>query len=164
MSMRKSLLSKDDKSKLDKAVYHELFAANMYKYMATCMQSAGLFGAEKYFKAESNDELSHWEKLTNFANDLGAELDMPKIDPIDFEGEETLLSLMEKAYEVESDLGDFYKDFCSGTKDMYVHEFILDMVKIQRKSLGEIGDWIIRLKFAGEDKGALLLIDQELGK
>lgn len=164
MSIKTSLLSKEDKSKLDKAVYHELYASNMYKYMGTCMQNAGLFGAEKYFKAESADELEHWEKLTNFANDLGSELEMPKIDAIDFEEGQTILSLFEKAFEVESELGDFYCDFYDSTKDVYVKEFLLGMVKIQRKALGEVGDWIARLKFVGDDKSALLLIDQELGK
>ena len=54
--MKKSLLSASDKKKLNQAVEHELFASNFYKYAASCSQRQGLFGAQKFFEAESADE------------------------------------------------------------------------------------------------------------
>ena len=55
----KSLLSSSDKELLNEAAEHELYASNYYKYVAACMQRAGLFGAQKFFEKESADEIEH---------------------------------------------------------------------------------------------------------
>ena len=41
--------------------------------------------------------------------------------------------------------------------------FLLQFLEIQRKSIGEYGDWLSRLELAGDDKCAILIIDKELG-
>ena len=39
----------------------------------------------------------------------------------------------------------------------------MQFLEIQRKAVGAYGDLLARLELAGDDKCALLLIDQELG-
>jgi ferritin len=161
--MKPSLLSASDKKKLNQAVEHELFASNFYKYAASCCQKYGLFGAQKFFEAESADELTHYYKLRDFFNDRGDEADMPQIDGVDFKEGIDLMGILDAAYELEKDLGEFYNDFYFATKDATVQTRIQKFVKIQTKAIGEYGDLIARLSMVTECPGGLLIFDQELG-
>lgn len=161
MSVKKSLLSKADRSKLNEAVGRELYAVNLYKYFATCTQKQGLFGAQAYFLRESDEEQKHWKMIADFMNDMGDEAEMPAIPAINVKAD-SLMDLFNKAYEVESELGDFYTDFCESTKDRYIKQFLLSLIEIQRKSVGEYGDLIARLSLIGDEKSGILTFDNEL--
>jgi ferritin len=161
--MKPSLLSASDKKKLNQAVEHELFASNFYKYAASCSQRQGLFGAQKFFEAESADELTHYYKLRNFFNDRGDEADMPQIDAVEFKEGIDLMGILDAAYELEKDLGEFYNDFYFATKDATVQVQIHDFVEFQTKAIGEYGDLLARLSLVSECPGGLLIFDQELG-
>jgi len=161
--MKTSLLSASDKKKLNQAVEHELYASNFYKYAASCCQKYGLFGAQKFFEKESADELEHYYKLRDFFNDRGDEADMPQIDAVDFKEGIDLMGILDAAYELEKDLGDFYNEFYFATKDATVHARIQKFVKIQTKAIGEYGDLLARLSLVSECPGGLLIFDQELG-
>lgn len=160
--MKKSLLNDSDRKMLNQAVEHELYASNFYKYSASCTQKQGYFGAQKFFEKESADELTHYYLIRDFMNDLGDEADMPAINSVELEGE-TLSGIFLDAYELEVDLGDFYKKFYTKTEDPYVKTFLHKMVNIQRKAVGEYGDLIARLKLCKDNTSAILLFDQELG-
>ena len=161
--MKTSLLSASDKKKLNQAVEHELYASNFYKYAASCCQKYGLFGAQKFFEKESADELEHYYKLRDFFNDRGDEADMPQVDAVDFKEGIDLMGILDAAYELEKDLGDFYNEFYFATKDATVHARIQKFVKIQTKAIGEYGDLLARLSLVSECPGGLLIFDQELG-
>ena len=161
--MKTSLLSASDKKKLNQAVEHELYASNFYKYAASCCQKYGLFGAQKFFEKESADELTHYYKLRDFFNDRGDEAEMPQIDAVDFKEGIDLMGILDAAYELEKDLGDFYNEFYFATKDATVHARIQKFVKIQTKAIGEYGDLLARLSLVSECPGGLLIFDQELG-
>lgn len=161
--MKESLLKASDKKLLNEAVGHELYASNFYKYAASCCQKLGLFGAQKFFEAESADELKHYYKLRDFFNDRGDEADMPQVDEVDFKEGIDLMGIMEAAYDLEKELGDFYNEFYFGTKDATVQVRIHKFVKIQTKAVGEYGDLIARLSLVSECPGGLLIFDNELG-
>jgi ferritin len=67
------------------------------------------------------------------------------------------------AYELEMDLGDFYKKAYNKTEDPFVKTFFHKLVKIQRKAIGEYGDLLARLALCKDNPSAILLFDQELG-
>lgn len=158
-----SLLSSPDLKSLQQAVEHELYASNFYKYAASCCQKQGLFGAQKFFEAESADEISHYYKLRDFLNDKGEEADMPQIDEVDFKEGIDLMGILEAAFDLEKDLGEFYGKFYFDTKDAAVQVQLHKFVKIQTKAVGEYMDLIARLSLIGDCPSGLLLIDQELG-
>jgi ferritin len=161
--MKESLLKASDKKLLNEAVEHELYASNFYKYAASCCQKQGLFGAQKFFEAESADELKHYYKLRDFFNDRGDEADMPQVDEVDFKEGIDLMGILDAAYDLEKDLGEFYNDFYFSTKDATVQVKIHKFVKIQTKAIGEYGDLLARLSLVSECPGGLLIFDQELG-
>lgn len=161
--MKTSLLKASDKKLLNEAVGHELYASNFYKYAASCCQKYGLFGAQKFFEKESEDELKHYYKLRDFFNDRGDEADMPQIDEVEFKEGIDLMGILDAAYELEKDLSDFYNEFYFSTKDATVQVKLHKFVDIQTKAVGEYGDLIARLSLVAECPGGLLIFDQELG-
>ena len=80
--MLKSLLSKDMREGLQDAVQVELQQSNLWKSLANQMQRLGYFGSQKYFLAESAEELTHYQMHVEFMNDMGDCADLPKIDAI----------------------------------------------------------------------------------
>jgi bacterioferritin (cytochrome b1) len=156
--MKTSLLPIADCKLLNEAVQRELYASNFYKYAASCCQKQGLFGAQKFFEAEAADETTHYFKIRDFMNDMGDEAEMPEIMEVEFK-KEKLADIFDAAYELEKGLGDFYNKFYFGTKCAPVQTFLIKMVNIQRKSVGEYGDKIAQLEQYG-----VALFDIELGK
>ena len=162
--MPKSLLSPEVKACLDEAVHAELYAANLYKHIANQVQRLGYFGAQKFFLAESASELEHYQIHANYQNDSGTVAGIPAIEAMD-EPIGTLRDVIEAAYDTELQLEkDYIRWYSACTKDPVTAEFLLQFLRGQRKSVGEYGDLLARLDLAGDDRAALLQIDNELGK
>ena len=162
--MPKSLLSPEVKACLDEAVHAELYAANLYKHLANQLQRLGYFGAQKFFLAESASELEHYQLHANYQNDSGTVASIPAIEAMD-EPIGTLRDAIEAAYDTELQLEkDYIRWYSACTKDPVTAEFLLQFLRGQRKSVGEYGDLLARLDLAGDDRAALLQIDNELGK
>lgn len=148
---------------LDDAIHSELYASNLYKHVANRLQKLGYFGAQKFFLAESATELEHYQLNVQFQNDVGAVAEVPAIEAMD-EPINSLRDAIELGYETELQLYEDYKGwYRQASSDSVVQQFLLQFLELQRKSVGEYGDLIARLNQAGDDKAALLLIDQELG-
>ena len=162
--MPKSLLSPEVKACLDEAVHAELYAANLYKHLANQLQRLGYFGAQRFFLAESASELEHYQVHANYQNDSGTVAGIPAIEAMD-EPIGTLRDAIEAAYDTELQLEkDYIRWYSACTKDPVTAEFLLQFLRGQRKSVGEYGDLLARLDLAGDDRAALLQIDNELGK
>ena len=78
----KSLLNAEMKKGLQQSIYWELYQSNLWKSLANQLQRLGLFGSQKYFLAESAEELTHYKIIVEFMNDMGDCADLPKIEAI----------------------------------------------------------------------------------
>ena len=162
--MPKSLLSDDIKAMLDEAAHAELYASNLYRYMANQLQRLGYFGAQKFFLAESASELEHYQLHANYQNDSGAVAPVPAIEAMD-EPVKSLRDAIETAYATEFQLEKDYSRWYSACQnDPVTAEFLRQFLTIQRKSVGEFGDLIARLEIAKDNSAAILAIDTELGQ
>ena len=159
----KMVISSGLKTMLDDAIHSELYASNLYKHVANRLQKLGFFGAQKFFLAESASELEHYQTHVQFQNDVGAVAEVPAIEAMD-EPINSLRDALELGYDTELQLYEDYKKwYGQAASDVVVQQFLLQFLELQRKSVGEYGDLIARLNQAGDDKAAILLIDQELG-
>lgn len=159
----KMVISSGLKSMLDDAIHSELYASNLYKHVANRLQKLGFFGAQKFFLAESASELEHYQLHVEFQNDVGTVAEVPAIEAMD-EPIDSLRDALELGYDTELQLYEDYKKwYGQAASDPVVQQFLLQFLELQRKSVGEYGDLIARLNQAGDDKAAILLIDQELG-
>lgn len=161
--MLKTIISPSNKANIDNAVYSELYASNLYKHLANQLQRLGFFGAQKFFAEESGSELDHYRKHVEFLNDVGSVAGLPEIDAMT-DKVSSLRDAIQIGYDTELQLyQDYKKWYAAAADDPVVQQFLLQFLEIQRESVGEYGDWLVRLGIAGDDKCALLIIDQEMG-
>jgi len=156
-----TLISKPSLAIINEAIQAELDAFYLYKHLANQTQRLGLFGASSYFHKESSDEMAHYQLHADFLNDRGTVAELPTIEEIT-DGVGGLMDALKTALQAEIDLGINYSNWYAETaiKDPTTGQHLLQFIEIQRKSIGEYGDWIQRLTMAN---GAVILIDQELG-
>lgn len=161
--MTKSLLTPEIKNMLDEAIHGELYVSNLYKHLGNQLQRLGFFGAQKYFLNESADELTHYQKIVDFQNDVGAVAKVPAIEAMtDTVG--GLVDAIQIFYDNELELYYSYSDnYQTAAGDPVVQQFLLQFLEIQRTSVGEAADLLARCKLIEGDKCGLLIIDQELG-
>ena len=145
--MIKSLITSDMKF-LSERGKDELYASNAYRYAKTCTLSKRLLGFVKFFDKESKEELKHRTKLEEFANDMGDELDMPAIPAVEFK-DESISGILEFIYKMELDLLAEYEMGMEDCNRGAVKVLCQEMVEIQIKGVGAIGDLIAELESVG---------------
>jgi ferritin len=156
MSNLKSLLSPAMKKGMQDAVYVELYQSNLWKSLANQLQRLGLFGSQKYFLAESAEELTHYQMHVEFMNDMGDCADLPKIDAVTDKVTD-IGDALEIGYNTELDVYNQYKDFYekAADEDVSVAQYILQFIEIQRKAVGHYGDLLAKYKIAEQTKEIL---------
>lgn len=158
------MLTKQIEAMLNEAVQSELYASHLYKHIANQVQRLGYFGAQKFFAAESADELEHYQKLADLMNDMGSVAKVPALEAIT-DPVASLRDALEIAFETEMQLGKDYERWFKGCADApMVQQALHFFLEQQRKSAGEYRDLITRMDRAGANEAAILLIDQELGE
>ena len=158
----KSLLSPSMKKGMQEAVYIELYQSNLWKSLANQLQRLGYFGSQKYFLAESAEELTHYQIHVEFMNDMGDCADLPKIDAVTDKVTD-IGDALEIGYNIEMDVYKQYKDFYKKAEDedVSVAQYLLQFVEIQRKAVGHYGDLLAKYKIAEATK-ELLEFDQHI--
>lgn len=152
----KSLLSASMRKGLQDAIYIELYQSNLWKSLANQMQRLGYFGTQKYFLAESAEELTHYQMLVEFMNDMGDCADLPKIDAITDKVTD-IGEALELGYNTELDVYNQYKEFYQKAEDedCVVGIFLQQFVNIQREAVGHYGDLLAKYKVAEATKEIL---------
>jgi ferritin len=161
----KNLLSPSMKKGLQKAIYAEMYQSNLWKHIANQLQRLGFFGGQKYFLAESAEELTHYQIFVDFINDMGDVADVPKIDAIEDEID-SIATALQVAYDMELDVYNQYKKFYQEAEeeDSAVAIFLQQFVTIQLKAVGAYGDLISRYNRCGTNEAAILEFDRYLSK
>ena len=156
MSNLKSLLSPAMKKGMQDSLYIELYQSNLWKSLANQLQKLGLFGSQKYFLAESAEELDHYQMHVEFMNDMGDCADLPKIDAVNDKVTD-IGDALEIGYNTELDVYNQYKDFYEKAQeeDVSVAQYILQFIEIQRKAVGHYGDLLAKYKIAEQTKEIL---------
>ena len=157
-----NLLDKATEDLLNKAVHAELYASHLYKHVANQMQRVGFFGTQKFFAGESADELTHYQRIADYMNDRGTMAKVPALEACT-EKASNVAEAIELGYETELQLMRDYEKWYRECKCVITQQFLLQFLELQRKSVGEYGDLLSRLKIIEDDKCGLIIIDQELG-
>jgi ferritin len=156
--MKKSpLIPPSELDPLNERGRDEIIASHTYRYASTCFQKQGLFGLQKYYMNESKSELKHRGLLEDFANNMGAELDMPAIPAIEFKKEDPK-GILEHLYDIEVNLLRAYEKDHKEADSVATKVFLQDMIRTQTEGVGEAGDNLALL----ESKGVAWL-DENLG-
>lgn len=160
--MKRSLINTANKKIIDDACLQELLASNMYRNLAIQCQGLGYFGASKFFNSEADDELKHFGIHVDYLNKRGVNASVPTVT----EQTKEINSLEEAlniAYKAEYQLGEMYNKWYSQA-DVPTAIYLQQFVDIQVNSIGEYGDWLVRIKLVSDDSCGILLIDKEMGE
>ncbi len=147
-------------------VKHEFYAAYLYLSMAGSFETANLSGFAHWMRAQAREEQEHALKFFDFLLDRGEQVRLRSIEeppyafrsPLDtfeqaLEHEKHVTSLIHNLYELAGRENDY-------PAQVFLNYFVAEQVE-EEKSATEI---VERLRMAGEDGAALLLLDREMGE
>ncbi len=151
---------------LNEQIKHEFYSSYLYLSMAGSFEVAELPGFARWMRKQSEEEREHAMKFFDFLLDRGEHVQLQAIDqppyafrsPLDtfeqaLEHEKEITSRIHQLYELSLQKNDY-------PAQVFLHWFVTEQVE-EEKTATEV---VERLRMAGEDGAALLLLDKELGE
>ena len=151
---------------LNEQIKHEFYSSYLYLSMAGSVEVAELPGFARWMRKQSEEEREHAMKFFDFLLDRGEHVQLQAIDqppyafrsPLDtfeqaLEHEKEITSRIHQLYELSLQKNDY-------PAQVFLHWFVTEQVE-EEKTATEV---VERLRMAGEDGAALLLLDKELGE
>ena len=147
-------------------IKHELYSAYLYLSMAGSFEVANLAGFAHWMRQQSREELEHAMKIFDFILDRGEHVELQAIEapPYAFRSPlDTFEQALEHEKEITTRINDLY-ELSVRENDYPAQVFLSWFVTEQVEEEKSATDVVERLRMAGEDNAALLLLDSELGK
>ena len=149
---------------LNKQVKHEFYAAYLYLSMSAHFANKGLNGFSHWMRLQAQEETTHAIKLFDYLNGRGVGVKLGQIEAPKIEWN-SCLDAFEDALNHEKKVTKLIHgivESASREKDYasmnFLQWFVTEQVEEESSAL-EIVD---KLKFLGEDKSALYMLDKEL--
>ena len=159
-------MEKKIESALNEHLRNEMQAGYQYLAMAAFAASKNLPGTAHWFHMQMREELIHMMRFFTFINDRGGTVRLGAIDEPKA-GFSTLLDAFEAALDneqtVTAEINDLY-ELAGKEKDWATYAFIQAFVTEQVEEEAEVMRLLDTLAMVGDNRGALLLIDHELGQ
>jgi ferritin len=151
---------------LNEQIKHEFYSSYLYLSMASSFEVTELPGFARWMRKQSEEEREHAMKFFDFLLDRGEHVQLQALDqpphafrsPLDtfeqaLEHEKEITSRIHKLYELSLQKNDY-------PAQVFLHWFVTEQVE-EEKAATEV---VERLRIAGDDGAALLLLDKELGE
>ncbi len=152
------------KESINEQIKHEQYSSHLYLSMAGFFEVANLSGFAHWMRQQSEEERQHAMKFFDFLLDRGEHVELQAIDqpPYTFSSPlDTFEQALEHEKEITSRINDLY-EIALEEKDypaqVLLNWFVSEQVE-EEKSATEIAE---RLRMAGDDSAALLLLDSSL--
>jgi ferritin len=161
-----TMLKKKMEDALNKQLNAEGFSAHLYMSMSAYLESINLKGMAAWMRLQSNEEKMHEMKFFDFIISRGGKVALGKINapPTEWDSPQ---AIFEAAYGHEqmitekiNKLVDLSLAESDHASNAFLQWFVTEQVE-EEESVLEIVD---QLKLAGDDRGALFMIDKELGQ
>lgn len=158
-------LSKTIQSALNDQIGREFYSAYLYLSMSAYCTAQNLTGFARWMQLQAKEEVAHGMKIYQFIEDRSGRVTLSAIEqpPQEFRSALDLVRQVQQHEEMVS--GEINKLFELAVKEkdyatqVFLQWFLTEQVEEEKNSTGLVE----RLKIAGDDKGGLLLIDQEVG-
>lgn len=144
----------------------ELASANAYLQMAAYFSALNLQGMSAWMREQAAEERTHADRFLGFILDRGSHATIGAVEAprTDFTGplevfetalaqEESVTEAIHNLYRLASDLG-----------DLSSYPFLQDFISEQNEEEAMVSTIVDRLRLAGDQSSALLMIDGELGQ
>lgn len=149
---------------MEEQVGHEFYAAYLYLSMAGSFEAANFPGFAHWMRKQAKEEVEHATKFFDFLLDRGESVQLPAIDapPSSFRSP---LDAFEQSLEHEKKVTALINDIYGHAvrendypAQVFLNWFVEEQVE-EEKSASEI---VERLRMAGDDATALLMLDNEV--
>ena len=158
-------LSKDIQEAINDQIHHEFLSAYVYLSMSAYLEAANFKGFSHWMRIQAKEEVNHAMKLFDYVNDRNGRVELKALEkpPLEFK---SVLATFEQALEHEKKVTQLIHSlYEKATKEsdyatqVQLTWFITEQVE-EEATATEVVD---RLKIAGNDGAALLMLDRELG-
>lgn len=158
-------LSKDIQDAINDQIHHEFHSAYTYLAMSAYFEEASLKGFAHWMRQQATEEVNHAMKLFDYAHDRNGRVVLKALEQPStvfksvvetfeqaYAHEQKVTTMIHKLYELATRENDY-------ATQVQLTWFINEQVE-EEATASEIVD---RLRIAGNDPAALLLMDRELG-
>lgn len=158
------MLSPKMQKALNKQVNAELYSAYLYLSMSAHCQSISLPGFAHWLRVQTMEELVHAMKLYDFVNERGSKVELGPIEgpPITWK---TPLAIFEHTQRHEQKVTGLINNLVNRARAEKNHAsvaFLQWFVTEQVEEESSANEVVQKLKLAGTDKLALLLLDKDV--
>src|SRR5688572_23424073 len=159
------MLSQGLQDAINDQIHHELHSAYVYLSMSAYLEAANFTGFANWMRVQSREEVMHGMKLFDYVNDRNGRVQLKQLDapPVNFK---SVLDVFENALEHEKKVTSMIHSlYALATKEndyatqVALQWFINEQVE-EEATATKVCD---RLKIAGNDGAALLILDAEMG-
>ncbi len=151
---------------LNEQIVHEFYASQYYLSMSAHFERTGFPGFARWMRVQSDEEREHALRIFDFVNDREGRVTVGQIDapPSGFGSPlEVFQAALAHERKVTALIGDLYRlavEKADYPTQVMLQWFINEQVQ-EEKIASDIVD---RLRLAGDNKSALLLLETELGQ
>jgi ferritin len=159
------MLSKKLEDALNEQINYETYSAYVYAAMAAYFESVDLPGFASWMKIQVQEEMFHTTKFFHFVFERDGRVRLGAIDEPPFEWDSPLAAF-QNAYEHECGVSKRIHalvDLAREEKDHAVENFLAWFVTEQVEEEASTKAVVQQLKFIGDDRQGLFMIDRELG-
>lgn len=160
------MLNERIQERLNEQIQKELYSAYIYYSMAGYFESKSLKGFANWMTVQTQEELSHAHRLYTYINDRGGRATMLPIEAPQNEWDSPLAA-MQNVYEHEcyvSELINGCVTLAIEENDHMTNTFLQWFVAEQVEEEASADELVQKLKLAGDNSGALFMVDAEIGK
>ena len=159
------MLSKGIQEAINDQIHHELHSAYVYLAMSAYLETANFTGFAQWMRMQSKEEVVHAMKLFDYVNDRNGRVTLKALEqpPTDFKSvlgvfegalahEQKVTQMIYNLYKLATEENDY-------ATQVQLQWFINEQVEEEATATSVVD----RLKIAGNDGAALLILDQQMG-
>lgn len=161
-----SSLSEKMLDALNEQLNWELYSAYIYLSMSAYFESTGLRGFANWMRVQWQEELTHAMKFFDYINERGGRVRLKTIQEPKNDWNSPL-EAFEEAYNHEVGVTKRIHNLAEmafAEKDFATYNFLQWFISEQVEEESSTLEIVEKLRLIGDDKRALLFLDQELGK
>lgn len=151
---------------LNEQIKHEFYSSFLYLSIASYFENVPLDGIMKWFRKQAEEEREHAMKIYDYINDRNMQVEIPAIDkaPVKFNSIQEIFELaLAHEKKVTHWIYEIY-DLAVKERDHATHVFLQWFITEQVEEEKNAQDNVDLIKLIGDDKSALLVLDQDFAK
>jgi len=159
------MITKRMEKALNGQINKEFYSAYLYLSMSAYCNKLNMPGAEHWFRMQYDEEVIHMTKMFDYVMQHGGEAHLLKIDepPVDFGALTEVFETSLKHEQFVTKLINELLDIAVEEKDHATQVFLQWYITEQVEEEANVEEIVQRIRLAGDNGGALMMIDEKLG-